>query len=50
MASLFDLWTIIAPISFWDETDGLWQCMDTYREMEMLNHLDDTGQARWKIW
>jgi len=30
--------------------DGFWQCMDTYREMEMLNHLYDTGQARWKIW
>ena len=29
---------------------GFWQCMDTYREMEMLNHLYDTGQARWKIW
>jgi glucose-1-phosphate cytidylyltransferase len=24
--------------------------MDTYREMELLNHLYDTGQARWKIW
>jgi len=30
--------------------EGFWQCMDTYREMEMLNHLYDTGQARWKIW
>jgi glucose-1-phosphate cytidylyltransferase len=30
--------------------DGFWQCMDTYREMEVLNHLYDTGQARWKIW
>ncbi len=50
MASLFDLRTIIAPLSPWDEPDGFWQCMDTYREMEMLNHLDDTGQARWKIW
>ncbi|MCA2939230.1 MAG: glucose-1-phosphate cytidylyltransferase [Microcystis sp. M113S1] len=30
--------------------DGFWQCMDTYREMELLNHLYDTGQARWKIW
>jgi glucose-1-phosphate cytidylyltransferase len=27
--------------------DGFWQCMDTAREYELLNHLWDTGQAPW---
>jgi glucose-1-phosphate cytidylyltransferase len=30
--------------------DGFWQCMDTYREMEMLNELWRTGNAPWKMW
>lgn len=30
--------------------DGFWQCMDTYREMEMLNSLWQSGQAPWKVW
>lgn len=30
--------------------DGFWQCMDTYREMELLNKLDDSGKAPWKVW
>ncbi|NEO27717.1 MAG: glucose-1-phosphate cytidylyltransferase [Kamptonema sp. SIO4C4] len=30
--------------------DGFWQCMDTYRELELLNHLYRTNQAKWKIW
>ena len=29
---------------------GFWQCMDTYREQQMLNNLWDSGQAPWKIW
>ena len=29
---------------------GFWQCMDTYREMELLNNLDDSGKAPWKVW
>lgn len=28
---------------------GFWQCMDTYREFEMLNNMWDTGNAPWKI-
>jgi len=27
--------------------DGFWQCMDTYREMTMLNQLWSSGQAPW---
>jgi glucose-1-phosphate cytidylyltransferase len=29
---------------------GLWSCMDTYRDMEHLNHLWDEGEAFWKVW
>ncbi len=30
--------------------DGFWQCMDTFREMEILNELWSTGDAPWKNW
>jgi glucose-1-phosphate cytidylyltransferase len=30
--------------------DGFWQCMDTYRELELLNALWKSGQAPWKTW
>ena len=30
--------------------DGYWQCMDTKREMDMLNELWDSGKAPWKSW
>jgi glucose-1-phosphate cytidylyltransferase len=29
---------------------GFWQCMDTYREMELLNELWASGRAPWKRW
>lgn len=29
---------------------GFWQCMDTYREMEVLNELWRSGRAPWKNW
>lgn len=29
---------------------GFWQCMDTYREMELLNELWSSGRAPWKNW
>ena len=29
---------------------GFWQCMDTYREQELLNRMWETGQAPWKVW
>ena len=29
---------------------GFWQCMDTYREMELLNELWASGRAPWKSW
>jgi glucose-1-phosphate cytidylyltransferase len=30
--------------------DGYWQCMDTYRELQMLNQQWTTGQAPWTRW
>ncbi|MDY7016077.1 MAG: glucose-1-phosphate cytidylyltransferase, partial [Cyanobacteriota bacterium] len=30
--------------------EGFWQCMDTYREMEVLNELWSNNQAPWKVW
>jgi glucose-1-phosphate cytidylyltransferase len=29
---------------------GFWQCMDTYREFEMLNRDWAEGKAPWKVW
>lgn len=30
--------------------DGFWQCMDTYREMQLLNELWKSNKAPWKTW
>jgi glucose-1-phosphate cytidylyltransferase len=30
--------------------NGFWQCMDTYRELEVLNRLYNSGQAAWQVW
>jgi glucose-1-phosphate cytidylyltransferase len=30
--------------------EGFWQCMDTYREMQLLNELWRTQQAPWRLW
>jgi glucose-1-phosphate cytidylyltransferase len=30
--------------------DGFWQCMDTYREQQLLTNMWSSGQAPWKIW
>jgi glucose-1-phosphate cytidylyltransferase len=29
---------------------GFWQCMDTYREQELLNRMWNEGAAPWKVW
>ncbi len=29
---------------------GFWKCMDTLRDKISLNHLWETGQAKWKVW
>lgn len=30
--------------------DGFWQCIDTYRELEVLNELWKKGETPWKVW
>lgn len=30
--------------------DDFWQCVDTYRELELLNNLWKDNEAPWKIW
>lgn len=30
--------------------DGFWQCVDTYRELEVLNNLWKTAHPPWKVW
>lgn len=30
--------------------DGFWQCMDTYREWQMLERLWASGEAPWAVW
>lgn len=30
--------------------NGFWQCMDTYRELELLNELYNSGKALWQVW
>jgi glucose-1-phosphate cytidylyltransferase len=29
---------------------GFWQCMDTQRDMQLLNELWERGEAPWKVW
>ena len=29
---------------------GFWQCMDTYREMQLLNDMWASGRAPWQVW
>ena len=29
---------------------GFWQCMDTFREMQLLNDLWASGDAPWRVW
>ena len=29
---------------------GFWQCMDTYRDLQLLNQLWESGHAPWKRW
>ena len=29
---------------------GFWQCLDTFREKQLLNELWESGQAQWRIW
>ena len=30
--------------------EGFWQCVDTYRELELLNNLWKSRKPLWKVW
>ena len=30
--------------------EGFWQCVDTYRELELLNDLLKSRKPLWKVW
>jgi len=30
--------------------DGFWQCMDTLRDVRLLNSLWESGNVPWKLW
>jgi len=30
--------------------NGFWQCMDTYREQQLLTSMWNSGKAPWKVW
>jgi glucose-1-phosphate cytidylyltransferase len=30
--------------------DGFWQCMDTFRDWQLLNSMIDQEKAPWKVW
>ena len=30
--------------------DGFWECMDTFKDMQTLNDLWNSGKAEWKVW
>jgi glucose-1-phosphate cytidylyltransferase len=30
--------------------DGFWQCMDTLRDLRLLERLWESGKAPWKVW
>jgi glucose-1-phosphate cytidylyltransferase len=30
--------------------DDFWQCMDTYREQQLLTNMWNSGKAPWKVW
>ena len=30
--------------------DGFWQCMDTFREQQLLDRMWQDGRAPWKVW
>jgi glucose-1-phosphate cytidylyltransferase len=32
------------------EHNGFWQCMDTYRDWQLLTSLEKSAKAPWKTW
>lgn len=42
---------LIAERKVWSHRyEGFWQCMDTFRDKQILDELDATGTAPWQVW
>jgi len=42
---------LIAERKVWSyRYDGFWQCMDTFRDKQILDDLDAAGAAPWRLW
>jgi len=42
---------MIAEGKVWSHRyDGFWQCMDTFRDKQILDELDASGAAPWHVW
>jgi glucose-1-phosphate cytidylyltransferase len=42
---------LIAEGKVWSQRyDGFWQCMDTFRDKQLLDQMETSGTAPWRIW
>ena len=42
---------LIAENRIWSPRyDGFWQCMDTFRDKQILDELEASGEAPWRLW
>jgi len=42
---------MIAEEKVWSlRYDGFWQCMDTFKDKQILDELETSGQAPWRVW
>jgi glucose-1-phosphate cytidylyltransferase len=42
---------LMAEGKVWSQRyDGFWQCMDTFRDKQILDELEATGSAPWRLW
>jgi glucose-1-phosphate cytidylyltransferase len=42
---------LISEGRIWSQRhDGFWQCMDTFRDKQVLDELEASGDAPWRIW
>jgi glucose-1-phosphate cytidylyltransferase len=42
---------LISEGKVWSQRhDGFWQCMDTFRDKQILEELETSGEAPWRLW
>ncbi len=42
---------LISERKVWSQRyDGFWQCMDTFRDKQILDELEASGTAPWRVW